>query len=571
MQPAARHLPAYVRALWNVAPHFARLAPAGAQVATGSTVVDEASRQRPVLITHSAVVPTPTLYLPVHWQQPLLLRASVAHACAHLAHGDVPQPRGKLKPIQLALLGVLEDARIEAQAIAELPGLRALWLPWHLADASSGNSFEVLLQRLQRSLLDPHYTDPHPWVCKACALYHAAPATPEAMRQAASLLGNDLGQMRMPFNAQLYGVEPAYRDDNSHLWLPDPQAPPATQPLSAADTLQVGQAQGDSSKPAPQPIEQQAEAARPTAVYGEWDRLICRMRPKWCQVFEEDAPQGTAQAQQALGLALARHAALLARLKRVLQLGLPLKRAQVVAGRATEGERFHLNALVHAAIDQRMRRQPDPHIYLHPLRAPQPLRVLILLDASVSTLRTAAFAKASDSNRTLLDVLRESSLLAASALEQAGHACAVQAFASNTRHQVRVQRIKGFADRADSASTLARLAGVQGEWSTRLGAALRHACAQLRGQPGAHVLLLTDGQPHDVDVHDARYLSADLQHAAQEARRFGIAVSCLNRPGNDAASMDEHRAMQGALGVHSCFAMCGPADLPHQLLSCLAR
>jgi nitric oxide reductase activation protein len=85
------------------------------------------------------------------------------------------------------------------------------------------------------------------------------------------------------------------------------------------------------------------------------------------------------------------------------------------------------------------------------------------------------------------------------------------------------------------------------------------------------VLLLTDGQPHDVDVHDSRYLSADLHHAVQEARRAGVNVSCLNVLGKDAASMDEHRAMQRAIGAQSCFAVCGPEDLPHQLLACLAR
>lgn len=572
-QPAARHLPPYVRALWNVVPHFARLAPPAAQGESESIAADAARRQRPVLITHSALVPTPMLYLPVHWQQPLLLRAAVAHACAHLAYGDVPQPRGKLKPIQLALVGTLEDARVEARAIAELPGLRALWLPWHQADAQSGNTFEALLQRVQRSLLDPLYSDPHPWVRKACTLYHAALPTPEGMRQAASLLGNDVGQMRMPFNARLYVVEPAYRDDNTHLWGADPQAPPATTPLSAPSNPQEGQSQGDSNNSAPQPIEQQAESAagRPTAVYGEWDRLISRMRSKWCQVYEEDAPNGTPQARQALSLALARHAALLARLKRVLQTGLPLSQAYVVAGRAAEGERFHLNALVHAATDQRLRRQPDPHIYLHPLRAPQPMHVLVLLDASVSTLRPAALPSSTESGGTLLEVLRESALLTAAALEHAGHWCAVQAFASNTRQLVRVQRIKGFADQADSACTLARLAGVQGEWSTRLGAALRHACFQLRGHPRPHVLLLTDGQPHDVDVHDSRYLPADLQHAVQEARRGGIAVSCLNVLGSDKASLDEHRAMQRALGVHACRAVRALGDLPYQLLACLAR
>lgn len=516
---------------------------------------------------------TPTLYLPAHWQQVLLLRAAVAHACAHLSYGGAPQPRARLKPIQLALVGVFEDARVEAQAMNELPGLRALWLPWHCADVNSGNTFEALLQRLQRSLLDPNYTDPHAWVRKACSLFHTASTTPDGLRYAASLLGNDVGQMRMPFNAPLYVVEPAYRDDNTHLWIPDAQAPPATTPLSVLSDLRHGQSQVQHNSLVSQAAEHQAEptAVRPTAVYGEWDRLIHRMRPKWCQVYQDEAPNGTPEAQQALGLALGRHAPLLARLQRVLTQGFAHSHAHGLLVRAAEGERFHLNALVHAATDQRLRRPPDPRIYLHLLRAAPPMHVLVLLDASVSTRRPAACATLNESGASLLAVLRESALLTAAALEHAGHLCAVQAFASNTRQQVRVQRIKGFDDRANAPSTLARMAGVQGEWSTRLGAALRHACAQLRGQQRPHVLLFTDGQPHDVDVHDARYLSADLQRAAQQARAAGVTVSCLHVLGVDAASVDEHRVMQRALGMRSCHAMRALTDLPYLLLACLAR
>ena len=570
-QPAARHLPPYVRALWNLAPHFARLETIHIDSDTAAGAADAAQRQRPLLITRSAVVPAPTLYLPGHWQNPALLRAAVAHACAHLVHGEAPQPRLKLKPIQLALMGVLEDARVEALAISELPGLRNLWLPWHVADANSGNTFEALLQRVQRSLLDPSYTDPHAWVRKACALYHAAPLTAEGMRRTASLLGNDIGQLRMQFNARLYVVVPAYRDDNTHLWEPDPQSPPTTTPLSAPTNAQDGQATGNSDQALAQPLEQSAEQAnpQPTAVYGEWDRRLQRIQPQWCQVFEEDAPHGPLQARQALDAALIRHTTLVARMRRMLQQGLPLRPAQMVAARSSEGDRFHLNALLHAAIDQRLGHSPDPCVYLRPQRAPQPLRVLLLLDASVSTLRLSPFEDGT--GITLLDALREAVLLSAAALESAGHHCAVQAFASNTRHQVRVQRIKGFGDQAASAFTLARLAGVQGQWSTRMGAALRHASAQLRGQAHAHVLLLTDGQPHDVDAYDSRYLLADLGHAAMMARRSGIAVSCLNVLSSSAASRDEHRQMQRVLGTHACRAVRRISDLPGLLLEALAH
>ena len=40
------------------------------------------------------------------------------------------------------------------------------------------------------------------------------------LREAASRLGHDIGQMRLPFNPRTYRLHARYRDDNSHLWLP---------------------------------------------------------------------------------------------------------------------------------------------------------------------------------------------------------------------------------------------------------------------------------------------------------------------------------------------------------------
>ena len=75
----------------------------------------------------------------------------------------------------------------------------------------------------------------------------------------------------------------------------------------------------------------------------------------------------------------------------------------------------------------------------------------------------------------------------------------------------------------------ARLAGLEGAFSTRLGAALRHAGAELQRQPQRKkiVFVLTDGEPADVDVRDPQYLRLDAQHAVQELKRDGIVSYCL--------------------------------------------
>jgi len=66
--------------------------------------------------------------------------------------------------------------------------------------------------------------------------------------------------------------------------------------------------------------------------------------------------------------------------------------------------------------------------------------------------------------------------------------------------------------------------------STRMGTALRHAGHFLRNRHAAHrlILLLTDGEPHDIDVHDKRYLVHDAKRAVENQRRYGISTFCLS-------------------------------------------
>lgn len=90
-------------------------------------------------------------------------------------------------------------------------------------------------------------------------------------------------------------------------------------------------------------------------------------------------------------------------------------------------------------------------------------------------------------------------------------------------------RFKDFAERC-AAPARDRIAGMRAGLSTRLGAALRHAGTALADQPGERRLLLviTDGQPSDIDVHDARYLTEDARQAVQALRGGGIQTYCLS-------------------------------------------
>ena len=143
----------------------------------------------------------------------------------------------------------------------------------------------------------------------------------------------------------------------------------------------------------------------------------------------------------------------------------------------------------------------------------------MLLDTSAST-----SARLAD-GRTVLDVQSVAVALLAEALGGRGDPFALRAFASDGRDDVQLTRIKEFGERFDTAA-LARLAGLRPRLSTRLGAALRHARVDLAGTSTWRrlLLVLTDGEPSDIDVGNNADLVIDAKRAVRGLRQSGIDV-----------------------------------------------
>ena len=146
--------------------------------------------------------------------------------------------------------------------------------------------------------------------------------------------------------------------------------------------------------------------------------------------------------------------------------------------------------------------------------------MLVLLDISQST---------NDIVRgdigSVLALERAATALLAHAMGGLGDPFALHAFCSNGREEVRYVRIKDFSEPYDGAAR-ARLAGLRGSLSTRMGAAIRHAGRLLERQLTHRRLLLivTDGEPSDVDVADRRYLVEDARKAVASLSLEGIDV-----------------------------------------------
>ncbi|CAN5902345.1 hypothetical protein BH11PSE8_BH11PSE8_45830 [soil metagenome] len=456
------------------------------------------------------------IHLPArsHWRQHA---AAAAHATAHLVYSPRTFDATGLAPTARALMALLEDARVEALAMRELPGLARLWRPLHTATPDIGAGFEALMQRLARALIDPGYDDPDPWVRKGRTLFFLdaglgllALRTPAEVRQAATLLGHDIGQMRLQFNAKTYQPAPTYRDDSRWMWPADVLTavpPPAVQPVGAAD---------DNEDLLPDVIEANDVITR----HPEWDRLISRLRPDWCRVIEQPA----APAQPAAldeGVLRTSH-----RLRGPLR---ALTRHAAAFYRGDEGETFDLGALVDWHVARRLHNAADARVYRSLDRRAARAAVWLLIDQSAST---AVAHGAGSAAGSVLQTVARSAAATATALQAVGVACVVVGFASNGRHAVRLIGVKSIEEAADERM-VARLQALRPGGSTRMGAALRHATLRLSGRAHARhagpkwVIVLSDGEPHDVDIHDPRYLVEDAQHAVRSAARVGVNMACL--------------------------------------------
>jgi len=328
-----------------------------------------------------------------------LYRASVAHAGAHLAYGSSRFPRGGLKPMQVALVSLIEDARVEQLATLDFPGLRRLWLPFHVASPSAAVTAVALMARLSRALLDPDYGDDDGWVAKGRRLFLDAAVRwqdPDLSRQLGSLLGNDLGQMRVQFSSRTYVVEPMYRDDNAGIWTQsdtpqDDEDEDTLMQLVALGALKAADRPPERERQEPQqdtegellspPLSRvETDMGIPVVRYPEWDHLIARERQDWTTLVEYQPVPGDAARIDAL---LARDKPLLDRVQSLIRSAKVSRPVRL--RRQPEGETLDLDAATTAVIDRRIGLTPDPLVYARLERRLRDLSVLLLLDVSEST------------------------------------------------------------------------------------------------------------------------------------------------------------------------------------------
>lgn len=480
-----------------------------------------------------------------------LYQAAAAHAAAHRMFGASRWKVGSLKPLQIALIGLLEDARVEALAMLRFPGLRRLWTPFHTARPEGGTA-PSLMARMARALFEPGFPDSHGFVVKARQLFGEADLTdPSAMRPIGGLIGNDLGQMRVQFNARDWTIEPAYRDDNLGLWDFEGEPPQSSEAIDLMiDAARVRQEEDD-GRAEPSAATQSVGRARPMpaapdepfvlARYPEWDRAHGVERLDWTCVRATPPKTGDAYRIDAL---LDRAPDLRRRVHRLAR--------SARAGRLTrlrrqaEGHDLDVDALVEDAVRVATGDTPDGRVYRANAPRLRDLATVALIDVSEST-----------GEANVLEMERLAVSLLGDALDATHDPIALLAFASDGRERVGLTRVKDF-DEPFGPAARSRLAGLEAGLSTRLGAALRHAGAELKRRRASRrlILVMTDAEPSDIDVTDPLDLVEDAARAIARLKDGGVDVLGVVM-GEGAA----HRATR-IFGRSGYVTVARPSELP---------
>jgi nitric oxide reductase NorD protein len=450
-------------------------------------------------------------------------RAALAHMAAH-RRWTTPIFADNYSPFQRMAVECLEDCRIELLAMREYPGLRRLFLALHpvpvedACDPERQSAVRHRLAMLSRAILDPAHGYRNPDIVEFAARFHALMANGQSDTQAVADLAITFGARTRRQSDQLPNVlfdntEVDYRDDNRHLW---------RYYENSDDEEQFEQRPASS--------DEAQTSSLPPRHYDEWDYHSQSYRPDWASVYEALHPAGNPAEIDRL---LEKHAALAKRLQRILDMLKPQNKVRIRY--QEEGSELDLDVAVRALIDYKSGAAPDMRINMSHRNDGRDIAVLLLLDLSESLNEIVA-----STGQTLLELSREAVTLLGWAIEQLGDKFAIAGFHSNTRHEVRYLHIKGYGEHWDEA-VKARLAAMQAGYSTRMGAAMRHAAHALEHRKADKklMLILTDGEPADVDAHDERLLIEDANKAVQELDAQGIYTYCISLdPGADAYVAD---------------------------------
>ena len=484
-------------------------------------------------------------------------RATAAHMCSHMVYSDSAISAEQLSPAQMFFIGLLEDARVEYKAANNFPGLKKLWLSLLRLESDEPAEHETMpiLEHVALMLLDSSETSDDEELNAFVARFHDEIEERQDDNNYSWHMGMELfnifsSRKAVPSLRILERIRIPYRDDNRYVWefeefdwQTETEYVPASQRqvrktvsvMEMANEVDCELAGDDAQEiwtcstemyPYEDDLENTQsfndmwgkEPVSDPYHYQEWDYQIQLHRPDWATVYERRQPKGD---PDDINDILAEYKPIAFRIKQIIDLLTP-EGVQRVRG-LEDGDELDINAAVDAMISIRMGEQPNPRITMRNVIKSRDLSVVVLMDLSESTNEAMM-----GSDKTVLQLTREAATLVSTAINGIGDPFALHGFASDGRHDVQYYRFKDFNQHFDDEAK-SRLAGMKGGLSTRMGAALRHAGYHLLKQPERRklILLVTDGEPADIDERDPQHLRHDTKKAVEELYSKGVLTYCL--------------------------------------------
>lgn len=501
-----RHLDMLKESLWDCELPFA----------TFTTSFDQLRKPVPYLDEHHIAVPD--MYDSENGIDGLdRYRAMLAHMMAH-QHWSSKLMADNFAPHMQLFISTFEDCRVERLAMARYPGLKKYFLALHpvppLGDCDSKKQacLRYRATRLSRALIDDSFDAEDELIetfrqhFNGILLEKGEDSSTEDMRELGTLyyVKSRLHSDSLP-DVYFDHTEISYRDDNRCMWFHHEENDEAEDfhenEYESADNID------------------DENGGLPPRHYNEWDYLSESYRPDWTTVYERLHPAADAGDIDRL---LEKHSELAKQLKKMIEMLKPQNRKRIRF--QEEGEELDLDIALRSLIDFKNGSAPDPRINYSHITDSRNIAVMLLVDMSQSLNNTLQSGE-----QTLLQLSQESLAIMAWTVEQLGDRFAIAGFHSDTRHQVLYHHIKGYSEHYGE-EVKSRLAAMQAGLSTRMGAAMRHAAHYLENQQAEKklMLVLTDGEPSDIDSKDPRMLIEDTHRAVQELKQQGIYSYCIN-------------------------------------------
>ena len=484
-------------------------------------------------------------------------RAVCAHAAAHIIETKSSFKGDSLNPYQIACVSLIEDLRVELKTIKKFPGMKNLWIALHPEDSALKdlNPFINDLIDFSHSALDSNYNTKQKFNSKFLKVFkkkmeissYQSEMSYELVMKYYELIKSETD---LNINASDLAVAPIqYRDDNRYIWDYDKldwvsegnDYVPASQrqvhqkanimdnyndlDVKKTDdehkeiwTLEADNSLDELDGFSANEIELKTPISEPFH-YNEWDYQLQLYRPNWATLYERRLQKGDLEV---INQILKKHKPIANQLKNAIDQMQP--QGLLKLKKQLEGSDLDIDSCVSALSDIRSGNAPSDRIYIKKVQHIRDVSVNLLMDLSEST-----NDKVVGSDKTILELMKEATSLLSWAIDKIGDNLTICGFASDSRHDVQYYRFKPFQYSLND-EVKGRLAGIKGGLSTRMGTAIRHAGIDLLTQSSSKkiLLILTDGEPADIDVDDPQHLRFDAKKAVEELRTHGIVTFCIS-------------------------------------------